>query len=371
MTSSRSRSQVGKRAPRRGPQLPARARKAWISVLVVLSLASLAVYGRAPSGQDSSFSGSTMGTSYRVKLAGALSPQERTRVAGAISDVLARARTRFSTYEPTSELSRFNSRSEPGGVPVSKATLSLVDLALEVSRASHGALDPSVGPLVELWGFGPREPTSSPPTQREVASAREKVGHAFLSTDHTAQRLVKHRAHARCDLSAIAKGQAIDDVGGALQALGYRNFLIEIGGELLARGRSGSGRAWRVGIESPEPHSRAVASAVELTDLAIATSGSYRNFRMLPQGRVSHLIDPRTGYPVEHTVVSVSVVHASAALADAWATALHVLGERQGYELAVQRGLAARFVSKRGDSLVVRATPGFPAELARSSRGGA
>lgn len=370
MTSSEFSAEVDTRAPRRTAKPPARARVAWVAVLVVLSLASLAVYGRMPSTQESKFSGPTMGTSYRVMLAGALSSEERTRVAEAISAVLARASARFSTYDPTSELSRFNRRAESGGVPVSKATLSLVDLALEVSRASHGAFDPSVGPLVELWGFGSREPASSTPTQQEIASARRKVGHAFLATDHTAQQLIKRRAHLRCDLSAIAKGQAIDDMGGALEALGHRDFLIEIGGELLARGRNGSGRMWRVGIESPDPRTRHVASAVELADMAIATSGSYRNFRVLPQGRVSHLIDPRSGHPVEHSLVSVSVVHERAALADAWATALHVLGQQQGYELAVQRGLAARFVSKLDDSLVVRVTPGFPAELARSSRRG-
>lgn len=370
MTSSESSAKRVGQASLRVPKPPARARIAWIAVLVVLSLASFAVYGRMPPAQESEFSGSTMGTTYRVKLASALSREDRARVADAISAVLSLSLSRFSTYEPTSELSRFNRRAEPGGVPVSKATLSLVDLALEVSRASEGAFDPSVGPLVELWGFGSRRPTSLPPTQQDIASARRKVGHAFLATDHAGQQLVKRRAQIRCDLSAIAKGQAIDDLGGALTALGYQDFLIEIGGELLARGKNGGHRTWRVGIESPDPRTQDVASVVELTDQAIATSGSYRNFRLLPQGRVSHLIDPRTGHPVEHALVSVSVVHARAALADAWATALHILGEQRGYDLAVQRGLAARFVSKRDGSLAVRITPGFPAELAPSSRKG-
>ncbi len=370
MTSSELSTERDAQASRRAVKPPVRARIAWVAVLVVLSLASLAVYGRMPSTQESKFSGSTMGTSYRVTLAGALSSQDRTRVAEAISAVLAQTRTRFSTHEPTSELSRFNRSPEPGGVAVSNATLALVDLALGVSRASHGAFDPSVGPLVELWGFGASEPTPSTPTQQEIASARRKVGYAHLATDHAAQKLVKRRAHVRCDLSAIAKGQGIDDMGAALEALGHRNFLIEIGGELLARGRNGSGRIWRVGVESPDPRTRDVATVVELADAAIATSGSYRNFRVLPQGRVSHLIDPRTGHPVKHSLVSVSVVHARAALADAWATALHVLGQQRGYELAVRRGLAARFVARRNGSLVVRVTPGFPAELARSSERG-
>lgn len=220
--------------------------------------------------------------------------------------------------------------------------------AQAVGSQSEGAYDVTVAPLVERWGFGADGPVDAPPGADEIAALKDRVGQQLLAVDGEHGQVMK-RADVSVDLSSIAKGYGVDVVADWLLAQGFRDFLVEVGGEIRVAGNSHRGDAWRVAIEQPEPVGRGVAAALTPGDAAVATSGDYRNFFEIDGRRYSHSIDPRTGYPVVHDLVSVTVVHPSAMLADAWATALIVLGAEAAERVARQRELAVYFIRRTDD----------------------
>ena len=281
---------------------------------------------------------------------------------------LERIEGRMSHYRPDSELSRFNRATTTDPQPLSGETLGVVAEALAVSRASGGAFDVTVAPLVDAWGFGPPGRAPAAPDEASLAALRARVGVDLLEVDLVASTLRKRRADLVVDLSAIAKGYAVDAVASLLDQRGFDDYLVEIGGELRAGGTNERGEPWRVAIERPAPGAATTQRIVPLTDAALATSGDYRNFYALDGARVSHTIDPRTGRPVTHGLRSVSVIAARCSLADARSTALNVLGPDEGHALAVARGWAALFVTDDGTGrLVERETPAFTAALRRQS----
>jgi len=303
-----------------------------------------------------SFAGNTMGTSYSVQLggggadaAGNAAP-DTVALARDVDALLAGIDASMSTYSPTSELSRFNASSNTDWVRLSAPTTAVLGQAIETSAASAGAFDATVGPLVNLWGFGPDERGSRAPASRDIARALSRVGHANLEIG-TDGAVRKQRADAYVDLSGIAKGHAADRVADALAARGHDSFLVEIGGELRASGAKPDGTSWRVAIERPSARRRAVYRVVSLEDAAIATSGDYRNFYDDGGQRYSHSIDPRTGRPVEHALASVSVIASTTMEADAWSTALMIAGPEDGLALAQDNALAAHFVVKSASGL--------------------
>jgi len=195
---------------------------------------------------------------------------------------------------------------------------------------------------------------------------RRSAGMALIELDGANRQVRKLQPDVECDFSALAPGYAADALAGLLLSRGLRHFLVDVGGEMVARGRNQEGRPWRVGIEPPDERGRGIASVVELNDLAVATSGDYRNYRVVNGERVSHIIDPRTGRPGRHRLLSVSVVAQRAARADALATALLVLGPEEGMALARERDLAVMFVAgaEGAQRFETRATPQFEALLA-------
>jgi thiamine biosynthesis lipoprotein len=216
-------------------------------------------------------------------------------------------------------------------------------VARSVSELSGGALDVTVGPLVSAWGFGAngRESRSTPP---DLDRLRERVGYSLVQINLIDRSVTKANPRTVLDLSAVAKGYAVDRVTDALLALGFADFLVEVGGEVKARGTRSAGALWRVGIELPDALPHQVHRAIELRDAAMATSGDYRSFYLLDGARISHIVDPRSGRPIDHDLASVSVIHEEAVYADAWATALLVLGPQPGLELAEREGLGAYFI---------------------------
>jgi thiamine biosynthesis lipoprotein len=247
--------------------------------------------------------------------------------------------------------------------------------AERVSALSGGAFDVTVAPLIDAWGFGPRQSLLATPSDAEIAAARAAVGYRRLAIDASRGTVARMHPGIRCDLSAIAPGYAADRVAEALAALGHRNVLVDIGGEIKALGRRPDGTAWRVGIASPTASATAddlasmpVSATVALADdLSLATSGDYRNFFVDAAGvRRSHVIDPRTGRPVSHGLASVTVVTRRAIDADAFATALMVLGPVEGWALATREHLAAQFIVRRdARRFETRQTPAFTAMRAR------
>jgi thiamine biosynthesis lipoprotein len=305
-----------------------------------------------------------MGTTWSVVLnptdPASADPQ---RARAVIDARLAETDRLMSTWRQDSELSRFNRHASTDAFPLSPKTFEVLRIAQGVSEASDGAFDVTVGPLVAVWGFGAqaRSPRRSP-DPAELAGVLARVGFRLLRLDSTHTAAHKQRPDVECDLSAIAKGFAVDEIARALTEIGWSDFLVELGGEVRARGRRPGGTAWQVGIERPDPAGRLVHAVLALDDQALATSGDYRNFYWDGDQRRTHILDPRTGRPLEHQLTSVSVVHREAALADAWATALIVLGPEQGFARARAEGLGAYFIVRTGDdTFASRATPAFPA----------
>ena len=224
--------------------------------------------------------------------------------------------------------------------------LEIVAEAQRVARLSDGAFDITVGPLVDLWGFGPSGVTEAPSEER-LAELVAIIGYEQIAVDPVNGTLRKAIPECRIDLSAIAKGFAVDEVAAALEGEGFSTYMVEIGGEVRTRGRKASGDEWRIGIERPDAGGRAIHTAIALTDLALATSGDYRNFIVRDGVRISHTIDPRTGRPIAHDLASVSVIHSSCMTADALATALEVLGPEEGFALAQRQQIPALFLIRK------------------------
>lgn len=299
--------------------------------------------------------GATMGTYFRVS---ARCPEpEGASLSVQIEAELARVNGQMSTYQSDSELSQFNQSPALSWIPVAQELALVVETAQAISALSGGAFDVTVAPLVNLWGFGPDGRIEVTPDDRAVADALAQVGYKELQVQSRPPELRKTRP-LYVDLSAIAKGHGVDRLAQLLTLGGCTDYLVDIGGEVRAAGVNPSGRAWRVGVEVPDPEViGSVARVVTLQNGALATSGDYRNFLDLTEGRVSHTVDPRTGRPVSHALASVTVAHSSAMWADGLATALNVLGPEAGFALAEQEGLPALFLIRRASGFEERYTP--------------
>jgi thiamine biosynthesis lipoprotein len=312
----------------------------------------LVVFLRQPNGPELGdqwvLTGRTMGTAFTVKLV--VPPELAVRqddVETTIRDAVDAVDTAMSTYREDSELSLFNRHgTEP--FEVSESMIEVVSEAQRVAELSAGAFDITVGPLVDAWGFGP-DAVGDPPDADTLAALQVATGFQMLEVDPARRTLRKESAAIRCDLSAIAKGYAVDRVALGLTALGLADFMVEIGGEVRAAGRNAAGEVWRIGIERPEIEGSGLWSAVALVDAAMATSGDYRNYYERDGVRISHTIDPRTGRPVTHRLASVSVIHPSCMTADALATAINVLGPDAGREFVEREALAALFLVRTDD----------------------
>ncbi|WP_372367521.1 FAD:protein FMN transferase [Candidatus Uabimicrobium sp. HlEnr_7] len=287
--------------------------------------------------------GEALGTTYMVKIGHTISQHQLDKIKQAIRDELEDINDKMSTYLNNSELSKFNKWQSLEPFAISESTFKVIAEAQAVSRISKGAFDITVGPLVNLWGFGPQKQQQNPP-QKIIEETLQQIGYKNLkinAQNHTIQKL---HPKLQLDLSAIAKGFAVDSVCQVLIKLSIKNYMVEIGGEIrVSRFKYGQ-KTWVIGIESP--HYGTIQEAIPLREMSIATSGNYRNFRYDPvtKKRLSHTISPQTGKPIDHNLASVSVVSTTCMYADAMATTLMVLGEKEGYKLAQQLNLACYFI---------------------------
>lgn len=323
------------------------------------------------------FDGKIMGTGYSVLTTGQHDMQADMQAdaqAGVqpgeglgqrIHAVLQDVDTHMSTWRNDSELSRFNASEGGDWQPMTSRTLDVIAHALQTSRASEGAFDATVEPLVSLWGFGAQATgsgtgsTSSRPTREAISRTLGQIGFDAIDVDLAAGAVRKHTTTAQLDLSGIAKGHAVDRLTELLDLEGHENYLVEVGGELRSKGRKPDGSGWRVAIERPEVGRRGVYKAVDLDNRAIATSGNYRNFFDHNGTRYSHSIDPRTGQPVNHALASVSVIADTTMQADALSTALMIMGPEQGMAFAEQHQVTAHMITREGKALVEHHSPLF------------
>jgi len=307
----------------------------------------------------SQLSGGTMGTGYTVKYRHVSDVPSVEAIQAEIEQQLAEINQSMSTYDSDSELSRFNHSDTNDWMPVSAPLFAVLTAALEIGRQSSGAFDITIGPLVNLWGFGPENRAQDIPNADEIAATLERTGHDKLMLDETARAVRKTRADVYVDLSAIAKGYAVDQLAAILERHGVEHYMIEIGGEIRVRGDNAQQKPWRIGIDKPQTHDHAVQKVLTLDNAALATSGNYRNYFMIDDRRYMHVIDPATGWPAESRLASVTVLAETCILADAWATALLVLGLERGLAMAEQLGLQVLFIADQDGVFTEYATSHF------------
>jgi thiamine biosynthesis lipoprotein len=312
-------------------------------------------------------SGRTMGTSWSVVIANPIASHDQDALQTEIETVLLEVNRQMSTYDPDSEISQFNQSDELNTwFPVSALFAVTTAKALGFSEISSGAFDPTIGPLVNLWGFGFDAGSDALPSDQVIDATKALVGFSAVAVrapEADGGAAIIKREPRRLDLSAIAKGLGVDQIYTLLDDQGYANFLVEIGGEVRVKGDK-DGLGWKIAVEKPIRGERAVEQVLSLKNVALATSGDYRNYREIDGVAYSHTIDPSTGRPVTHQLASVTVADSECAMADGWATTLLVLGPDKGYELAVSRKIPAMFIERFGDTFIVKQTPRFERLLA-------
>lgn len=292
-------------------------------------------------------SGPTMGTGYNVKyLVNDDTPDQKTLQAE-IDKRLELVNDQMSTYRKDSELSRFNQSKAGQAFEVSEDTATVVREAMRLNKVTEGALDVTVGPLVNLWGFGPEARPDQVPSKALLEERFKITGIQHLKEDGNS--LTKDIDDLYVDLSTIAKGWGVDVIADYLDSIGVHNYMVEVGGEIRLKGINADEVPWRIAIEKPVTDERAIQDVIEPGDMAIATSGDYRNYFEEDGVRYSHIINPKTGYPINNKVVSVTVLDKSCMTADGLATGLMVLGEEEGIRIANEHGIAAMMIVKTKD----------------------
>ena len=288
-----------------------------------------------------------MGTAFSVTVPGA-GKRDEPAITVAVRDELELVDALMSTYRADSELSRFNRHESSDPFPLSEETYAVLAAAQAASESTDGAFDVTVGPLVDAWGFGPGGQTD-PPSDAELDRLRGNTGWRKLTLNEGDTSASKEVPGLQCDLSAIAKGYAVDRVAAALEVLGFADYLVEVGGEVRVGGSNADGSPWRLGVERPDESGRLVQRILQVSGTGVATSGDYRNFREVGDRRVSHVLDPRNGQPATSRVASATVLDSSAMRADAFATAMIVLGEAESLDLAEREDLAALLIVRDGE----------------------
>jgi len=302
--------------------------------------------------------GDTMGTKYRVQVAQFPENRDWQEIIDEIQSRLDTLEQMMSAYRQDSDVSRFNAfASTEDWFSVSEETAQVVQTALEISQLSEGAFDVTVAPLVRHWGFGAggnqRLARPFEELRSEAILLKERTGYEKLSVRLDPPALKKSIPELTIDLSAIAKGFAVDSIAELLDAHKITDYLIEVGGKVRGKGKKNKDNDWTVGVEKPTVRYSGTQQTFPLKDQSLATSGSYLQYREIEGRRVSHLIDPRTGLPaqIEGKLVSVAVLAPNCARADAMATAMFVLGEQKGIELATRHSIAVLLLLRTGDEI--------------------
>ncbi len=309
-------------------------------ILVVALLALASACDRSPSLVR--LAGGSMGTSWSVQLVA----RDDLDTAALVQATLDEVENSMSTWIDDSEISRFNRAAAGDWFPVSAAFCEVVELALEVSSATNGALDVTVGPLVDAWGFGAGSGEPAVPDPALLDELRATTGYDKLEADCSQPALRKSLDALQIDLSAVAKGYGVDRVADALDRAGFTNYLVEVGGEMRIRGTKPGDQPWRVGVEAPDRDARRIFDALTIANTGLASSGDYRNYFEAEGRYFSHTLDPRSGAPVDHGTAAVTVLLPRSARADAWATALLVMGRDDGLALAERENIAALFLTR-------------------------
>ncbi len=305
------------------------------------------------------FTGATMGTSYSIKIVNFPVNIDLDTLFSEITGKLEKINNLMSTYKKDSELSRFNQYKKTTWFNVSKETESVISEAINVADLTSGAFDITVGPLVNLWGFGPKSMPEKIPSSNDINKIKNEIGFMKIKTKNNPPAVKKELPDIYIDLSGIAKGFGVDYVAEFLETKGIGHYMVEIGGEVRAKGKNQKNMFWKIGIEKPDSSKRNIQRVINLSGLGMATSGDYRNYFEQNGKRYSHMIDPKTGYPITHTLASVTVLDPKCMKADALATGLMVLGFEKAYALAIKEKLVVFFIIKEQTRFIEKFTPEF------------
>ena len=302
------------------------------------------------------FAGLTMGSTYSVKYVAGNGAADREQLHRETEAILAQLDQQLSTYRDDSDIAAFNALPAGQCMDMPDSARELVLAGQQLSQESDGALDLTIGPLLALWGFGPQGRQERVPSSEEIAQVRQVVGHQHLRVED--ERLCKDAA-VQIDFNSIAAGYAVDLVAQRLEALGVQSYLVEITGELKAKGRKPDDQPWRIAIEAPRIDERVAQQVLELDGYGVSTSGDYRNYFERDGKRYSHTLDPATGTPIEHSLAAVTVVDPSTLRADGLSTVLMVLGPERGLAFAAEHRIAALFVVHEEQEFVTTSTAAF------------
>ncbi len=333
------------------------------SAFMALVIATLAGCSLESDKQIWEVSGPVFGTRYHIKVVLPENAEQLENLAEGIEATLEKVDASMSTWRADSELSRFNTAEDQSKwFPISTPLYDVLRASVQLSTFSGGGFDITMGPVVNLWGFGPEARPSSVPAPELLAERLAQTGYRHLEL-RANPPAVRATSPQYLDLSAIAKGYGVDAVAEYLASSGVQSFLVEIGGELSARGRKPDGEAWRLAIEEPTSDERKISRIVALEDRAMATSGDYRNYYESEGHRYSHTIDPATGKPVSHNLASVTVIAENCMLADGYATAFTVLGYEKARALATRENMAVYFIVREDNGFASYHTPAFTSFL--------
>ncbi|WP_346825758.1 FAD:protein FMN transferase ApbE [Serratia inhibens] len=310
--------------------------------------------------------GKTMGTFYSVKISGDVRVS-KPLLQQQVDALLEQANDDISTYRSGSVLSRFNLSHGTDPQPIPRGMADIILMAQRIGRDTQGAMDITVGPLVNLWGFGPDKRAVKVPDRQQIETAQKNIGlqHLKLLSDSRGEWLQKDLPNMYVDLSTLGEGYGVDQLVKLMARNGITNYLVSVGGAVSSRGVNGQGKPWRVAIQKPTDRENAVQALVDLQGYGISTAGSYRNYFEQNGQRYSHVIDPVTGRPITHRLVSATVIAPTALEADGWDTGLMVLGTEKALKLAEEKGLAVYLISKTDDGFSAVMTPQFKAFLVK------
>lgn len=308
--------------------------------------------------------GETMGTSYSIRISGKVKRKQLQQLTRQIDAALEEVNRQMSTWDPESEISQFNHSTSTVPITVSKDFVTVVARALEYSKTTDGAFDPTLQPLLNLWGFG-SESTEQDiiPSDDKILAARASTGWEKVSVSQP-DRLCKLLPDLSLSLAAIAKGYGVDAIARILEDNGFENWFVEVGGEVAVQGHNPEGVPWKIGIQYPgiNPMDERLQGILHITNGAVATSGDYRNYKKVNGEIYSHILDPRTGRTVLSDTASVTVYAPGCTDADAMATSLFVMGADEGLEWIEKRPDAEAMFLIRAESgeIIERFSYGFP-----------
>ena len=331
--------------------------KNFISIILILLLASCS----KSKNYNAELKGKTMGTYYIINVIEVPNSLKIENIKSEIEKTLNLINSTLSNWDPNSEITKLNNEKKIGKIKISNDLKEVLKQANIINDNSYGYFDVTLDPLIELWGFGYKnKKTHNIPSQKEINNALLLVNQKELyEISSVNNEFYKKNKDLKLNLSSIAKGYGIDQIGKKLETLGLRNYLINIGGDLLAKGNNKNKKNWIIGIENPNLKEKLVKEIINVSNKGIASSGDYKNFFVRNGKKFSHIINPKTGKPIAHKTKSVTVVSNNATNADGWATAFLAMGSEKGFKLAEEKSMSVLFIDEVNEKLTKIKTTEF------------